>query len=335
MKRALQFSLAVALIAVSAQAVKPKSKAATPAKLPRPDHIVIVFEENKAPGDLSMANAPYLNTVLEPIAATLSLYAFHHPSQPNYYEFFAGTNALDVATLCNDSCPPAQSRTNNLYRSIANTTGVTFTGYAESLPAGMTNAQALTACQTSCPSQPCYQCYFALKHAPWMAFAEVPQTVSLSFASFPTDFTKLPTISLVTPNLLDDMHSPMTSTNCQLGTNNIAAEVTQGDTWLKNNMAAYAMWAMTHNSLLIVTWDESSNEPPNPVDPSIPCPAKSYYGPGQNQIATFVIGQPVKTGYTSTIQYNHHDLLNTIVTMYGMPAVNGSAGANVISDIWK
>ena len=34
--------------------------------------------------------------------------------------------------------------------------------------------------------------------------------------------------------------------------------VASGDTWLAQNLSAYAEWAKTHNSLLIVTWDEDN-----------------------------------------------------------------------------
>ena len=45
------------------------------------------------------------------------------------------------------------------------------------------------------------------------------------------------------PNLCSDMH------DCSVST---------GDTWLKNNLGAYATWAKTHNSLLVVTFDEDN-----------------------------------------------------------------------------
>jgi hypothetical protein len=74
-----------------------------------------------------------------------------------------------------------------------------------------------------------------------------PRRPPLPWTSFPSssNFAALPTVSWVIPNLLDDMHD---------GT------IAQGDTWLKNNMDAYAQWARTHNSLLIVTWDEDDHD---------------------------------------------------------------------------
>ena len=128
---------------------------------------------------------------------------------------------------------------------------------------------------------------------------DVPAADNMPYAGFfPTDFTKLPTFSFVVPNLIDDMHD---------GT------VSQGDTWLKNNVEAYRQWAQTHNSLLIMTFDEDSS--------------------GNNQVATIFDGQMVKPG-----QYNeyldHFGVLRTVEDMYGLPHAGASATATPISDIF-
>src|SRR4029077_12216629 len=97
-------------------------------------------------------------------------------------------------------------------------------------------------------------------------------------------FTQLPTLSIVVPNLQDDMHD---------GT------IAMGDTWLQTNLSAYAKWPQSHNSLLVVTWDEDNNTP-------------------TNQIPTIFAGQMVNPGqYSETI--NHYNVLATLETMYGLP----------------
>ena len=57
--------------------------------------------------------------------------------------------------------------------------------------------------------------------------------VKPAVTSFPTDFTNLPTVSIVDPNLNDDMHD---------GT------IAQGDTWLQQHIDSYVQFAQTHNS---------------------------------------------------------------------------------------
>ena len=75
----------------------------------------------------------------------------------------------------------------------------------------------------------------------------LPSATNKPFTQFPTNFTLLPTVSFVVPTLAHDMHD---------GTRK------QGDDWLLANMDAYAQWAKTHNSLLIVTWDKDDSTPP-------------------------------------------------------------------------
>jgi len=65
--------------------------------------------------------------------------------------------------------------------------------------------------------------------------------VSLPLRRFPAgSFASPPTVSLVIPNLCHDMHD---------------CPVAAGDAWLRTHLRGYARWAMTHDSLLIVTWD--------------------------------------------------------------------------------
>jgi acid phosphatase len=137
------------------------------------------------------------------------------------------------------------------------------------------------------------------KHNPlsnWLDLAKFSQP----FSAFPQDFAKLPTVSLVVPNQQNDMHD---------GT------ITQGDTWLSQNLEKYAQWALTNNSLLVVTWDEDN-------------------GASANHIATIFVGEMIKSGKSSQ-RINHYTLLRTISDLYGLPYIGNSAGETSIIDIWK
>ena len=61
----------------------------------------------------------------------------------------------------------------------------------------------------------------------------------------PIGYEQLPTVSIVVPNEQHNAHS-----------NSIAA----ADAWLKTYIKPYADWARTHNSLLIVTFDEDASD---------------------------------------------------------------------------
>src|SRR5882724_5340893 len=77
----------------------------------------------------------------------------------------------------------------------------------------------------------------------------LPATTSLS-ATFPTDFSKLPTVSWVIPNLDNDMHD---------GT------IQQGDRWLQTNLMPYVTWAQNNSSLLVVQFDEDDGTSGNHI----------------------------------------------------------------------
>ena len=61
--------------------------------LPVPDHIVIVIEENHSfENIIGSADAPYLNSLAAAGATFTNFFAITHPSQPNYLQFYSGSN---------------------------------------------------------------------------------------------------------------------------------------------------------------------------------------------------------------------------------------------------
>ncbi len=193
--------------------------------------------------------------------------------------------------------------------------GYTFKGYAEDLPSvGYTGA---TYSYNGGDN-------YVLKHCPWVNWQyaggtqanSIPAADNVPFCTatdnnggysssyyFPTNYSQLPTVSMVIPNEMDEMHS---------------ASVADGDAWLKTYLDGYAQWALTHNSLLIVTWDEDGST-----------------GQAQNQlIPTVMVGANLKGGnYSETI--NHYNLLATLEDMYGLPyCTSNDANATPITDVF-
>jgi chitodextrinase len=125
------------------------------------------------------------------------------------------------------------------------------------------------------------------KHNPWEAFPEGTGVEKDFGSQFPTtsggNFAALPNLAFVIPNLNHDMHD---------GT------IQQADTWLRNNIDAYAQWAKTHNSLLIVTWDEDDSG-------------------GNNQVATIFYGANIVTGQYGATQYDHFNMCATLAALVG------------------
>jgi len=267
--------------------------------LPKPDHIVIVIEENHTFGEIiGKSKAPYINSLVEEGALLTKFYALHHPSQPNYFVLFSGDRQEVLNDACDENSP---LKTNQSLGGQLIMSGRTFVGYAENLP--------------EVGSKRCHAGKYERKHAPWISFADVPPSASRPFSDFPTDFDKLPTLALVIPNMDNDMHDGLFGTRRK-----------RGDRWLRENLNKYKEWAKTHNSLLIVTWDE---------DDKLKWFAGETTKPPANHIAAIFVGEVVRAGVTSDKQYTHLDLLRTLQEMYGLTPLAGSQSASVISDIWK
>jgi phosphatidylinositol-3-phosphatase len=267
---ALGLSGALALPAVAAHAA-----------LPGFDHIVVVIEENHSYSEvIGNANAPYISSLATNGAKMTQSFAVTHPSEPNYLALFSGS----THGLTDDSCPHTYSSENLGHQLIA--AGRSFTGYSESMP-----SDGYTGCTSG---------QYARKHNPWVDFTNVPASSNLRYSDFPTDFTKLPRVAMVVPNLCHDMH------DCSVST---------GDTWLKNNLGGYATWAKTHNSLFVVTFDEDDHS-------------------ASNRIPTLFYGAHVATGSYSE-HITHYTVLRTLESLNGLGCVANSCNVSAISDIWN
>ncbi|MFO0861260.1 MAG: alkaline phosphatase family protein [Phycisphaerales bacterium] len=273
--KATLFCLALALQCVAAAA---------------PDHIVVVIEENRA-GSQIIGNpeAPFLNRLASQGAVLTDFFALTHPSQPNYLHLFAG-DSLGIRT--NDIPPGIPLSDPNLGAALL-AAGRTFVSFSEDLPYAGFNGATFD--------------WYARKHNPcanWQSDAPGPNQFPLSinqpFSNFPSDFTSLPTVSFVIPNLRNDMHD---------GT------IEDADAWLEAEIGPYALWAMANNSLLIVTWDEDEFAQRNQI-PTI------FYGPMVRQ------GRLASTGTL-------HNLLRTIGDLYGALPPASAAAVRPIPGIFQ
>jgi acid phosphatase len=253
-----------------------------PAAVPEPAHTVVVVMENHSSAEIiGNPAAPFINSLARRGALFTRSYAITHPSQPNYLALFSGS----TQGVTDDGCPYRFTAPNLAADLIK--AGKSFAGYSEDLPG---------------PGSPaCSAGEYARKHVPWTDFTNVPGSVSLPFTSFPvTAFARLPAVSFVIPNLCDDMHD---------------CSPAAGDSWLRAHLGGYVTWAMMHDSLLILTWDEDD----------------SSQG---NHIATIFIGQQVRPGrYAEMI--THYSVLATIEAAYALPRDGQAATATPITALWR
>jgi hypothetical protein len=266
--------------ACGGQTIHAVSPHPTTGTVPRPDHIVVVVMENKASGQIAgRRQAAYITSLGRSYALFPNSYAVGHPSEPNYLALFSGS----TQRLTDDSCPHSYGSAN--LGSELRAAGHSFAGYSEGLPHPG---------DTTCKSG-----RYARKHAPWANFTDLPAGVNLRYADFPRDYGRLPTVSFVVPDLCHDMH------DCSVAT---------GDAWLRSNLDGYVQWARSHNSVLIVTFDEDDRS-------------------AGNKIATVFAGAHIKPGtYPEAI--DHYSVLRTIEDAYGLPPAGKSADRSPITGLW-
>jgi len=251
--------------------------------LPRPDHIVLVIEENKSYAQIiGNPDAPYINALAGQGALFSRSFGVAYPSQPNYLALFSGS----TQGITDNSCPHSFSGENLASELIR--AGLSFGIYSESMP-----SPEYTGCRHGT---------YQRKHNPAANWQEVnvPASSNMPFTAFPEEYGKLPTVSLVVPDMEHGMHD---------------GSIRKGDDWLKTHLDPYVRWARTHNSLLIVTWDEDDRR-------------------SNNRIPTVFVGPMVRSGvYPGRI--DHTVILRTIVDMYGLRPVGKSANVAPITDVWE
>ena len=239
--------------------------AASPQPLPKYDHIVIVIEENKDYDQvISNPASPYINGTLITEGANLTkMFGEEHYSEGNYFWLISGSNQ-NIGFK--DEMPAHLFTSPNVAEQLIGH-GLTFKGYSEDLPAISDTVEKAG--------------HYARKHVPWVSFANIPHgptaadSSNLRWGDFPANFDDLPTLSIVVPNLIHDMHDGKPPKS-----------VKSGDKWLKQNIDKYYQWAKTHNSLLIITFDENddTSKIAQTTDPA------SSDKPMQNRIPTIIAG---------------------------------------------
>jgi phosphatidylinositol-3-phosphatase len=316
----------------------------------RPDHVLIVIEENRDAVHIAGSpDAPYLNALIKGGLYFANAHGVDHDSQPNYLEMFCGANPgphglnwplrfrfpdLDVRhdELAEDREEGSDAHITDAPFHIANlgaqlrTNGFSFAGYSESMPStgftGYTYADQ--------PGQT-----YARKHNPWVNWQakddanigpdELPSSTNLPYTAFPAKFSNLPTVSFVVPNLANDMHDAVSlagedavhrSGHDEAGRPvDVHTTIQHGDAWLKDHLDAYRRWATTHHSLLLITWDENDDD----------------FGKG-NDIPIIVVGDPALVQPGENNQYvNHFTILRLLEDTYGLPHAGYSAMAGEIS----
>jgi hypothetical protein len=262
-------------------------------------------------------------------------HAVRHPSQPNYLEFYSGNNQGTIqdrrpGTPDEPFTTAPPFTTPNLGAALRNS-GYNFATYSKSLPYVSYDGDSYT----TVPGQNQYE----RKHNPvanWMNDSnptsnQLPPSVNQPFTAFQdlarehNGFARLPTVSYVVPKEQHDMHD---------GT------VAQADARLKTNILdTYLPWANSHHSLLIVTFDEDSDDTATNLIPTIFAGAwinAGNYTEANINFANPYIANPGDPGiqtptYTAM---NHYNVLATIEDIYGLEHIGSSVARPGVTDVF-
>ncbi len=244
---------------------------------------MVIFENKDRTQVVGSKNAPYLTSLADSGATFTRSHGIAHPSQPNYIALLSGS----TQGVVDDSCPQNLQAKPNLPRQLLDA-GRSFASYSENMP-----RQGFTGCSASGNS-------YVRKHNAVADFSNVPASANRTYAQFPVDYAELPTVGVLIPNMCNDMH------DCSVAT---------GDTWARNNLARYVHWSRSHNSLLIVTFDEDS-------------------GTRANTIPTILVGPMIRPGPVSQ-EIDQYSVLRTLEDAYGLTPLGLADRAAPITGIWR
>ena len=265
------------------------SLARTSPPVPRFRHaIVVVFENEEASSVLGSPAAPTFAALARRGALLTHDDAVAHPSLPNYLALVSGSTH-GIASDCTDCSVHARSLADTLEAA-----GLTWKTYAEGIPAaGYTGAESAAG--------------YAKKHDPFLYFDDVAASPRrrarvVPFPQLARDVRskRLPTFSLVVPNLCDDMH------DCPVAT---------GDAWLKRELVPLLRLPGT---VVFVTFDEGSSDEG-----------------GGGRVATLVLGPLVRPGARFTRATSHYGLLRTLEQAWRLPFLGRSRAATPVTGIWR
>lgn len=332
------------LLSRAAEAVPQPAAYDTAVQGPRFDHIVVIVMENEQPLKIiGSADAPYTTWLAEHGANITGSYGCEHPSQPNYFDLFSGGDQNIYSDKISENVPFSGP---NLGAQLLHA-GLSFAGYSEDLP----YAGALLPFCAGAGSQPGTQDY-ARKHNPWCNWQNdeypaspansgsnyLPASVNQSFTAFQTiaadgDYGELPTLSFVIPNQQHDQHGVP-------GGHKGSLLLRDGDDWLKAYVDGYAQWALGHNSLLILTYDEDDFSADNHI-PTVFFGAHvrpGSYSESQIRAWTSLAGSDLAPSgppvWREVAGVNHWNMLRTLEELCGLPSIGMAAQSEPIRDVF-
>jgi phosphatidylinositol-3-phosphatase len=278
-------------VAGAATTTSVRASAGPGAGVPSFSHVVLIVLENKEYGEV-VANrtAPAFGALARRYALLTDYQAVAHPSLPNYLALVSGSTQ-GITSDCTSCAVDAPNLADTLARAHKS-----WKTYAEGLPyPGFTGPSAGR---------------YAKKHDPFLYFHDVSSNPDrlrdvVALTAFQADLRarRLPSFSLVVPNLCHDMH------DCPVST---------GDAWLGAFLRPLLSSPVLTKGVVFVVFDEGT----------------SSIG-GGGHVPALVLGPTVRPGVRLARPLNHYSLLRTIEQSWHLALLGRSAAASPITGIWR
>jgi hypothetical protein len=254
-----------------------------PLTAPPPSHVVTIVMENKEAGQV-LGGSRYVVKLARRYGSATRSYAITHPSLPNYLALTSGSTH-GIASDCTDCRVGAR----NLVDQLAGA-GITWRAYLQGMPA---------ACFRGAASG-----RYAKKHNPFIYYDDVAgrasrcrQLVPLSRLTRDLRRRRLPTYSLVVPDLCEDTH------DCPVST---------GDRFLRR-LVPRLLRRIGPHGFVVLTWDEGVTD------------AGCCGGAHGGRIATVVAGPDVRRHARMRAPVDHYGVLRTVEDALGLGHLGAAA----------
>jgi len=268
--------------------------------------------------------APYINGPLLATSAHAEMYfnpPGNHPSQPNYIWLEAGTN---FGVLADTQPGQPQITTHNHLARLLEDAGISWKAYAE--------PDFGSSVFDTCPLD---FSFIDVEHLAFVFFSDVNRGLSPKSAEciqhvrpyyeLATDLANQTSAryNFVVPNLCHDGHERVSPCSAQESKDNTL----RSDTWLSQNVPLILNSAeYKQGGALFITWDEGEDSGPFSDGPI-----------GMFLLSPFAKGGG-KTGYTSTVRFDHSSTLKTLQEIFQVGPLLGAAAnpeTNDLSDLFK
>jgi hypothetical protein len=335
LRAAARAFITTAVVAV-AGAVAPAAAAPAPELegVPRLSHVFTIVLENESFASTWGPGSPahYLNSLRSRGTLLTNYYGAGHVSADNYISMTSGEPPNpDTMSDCQnwESCVQAvSSPAFNGGQSIADqieAAHLTWKAYMDGMPAPCTHASITDTTdpyQGNSTKAPGYN--YADRHDPFVYYAPIVNNLARCSAHV-VPYTQLagdlhtghvPGYAFITPDTCNDGHDSPCADGRPGG-------LVSADAWLKANVPPILTYVLTHNGLLVITFDEGAN-----TDTSGCCGA----GPGAAQgfggdVGLLAISPHVTPNAIDVTPYDHPSLLRTIEDAFGISAHLNNAGA--------